>query len=44
MIRKLLMFAITSGLAAKLYRSYAGQKRTGGLQAGPGSSRRSSRP
>lgn len=38
MIKKLLMLAITSGLAAKLYRSYADKKRSGGMQAGRGSS------
>ena len=30
MLKKLLMFAITSGIAAKLYKSYSSQKRAGG--------------
>jgi hypothetical protein len=29
MLRKLIAFAITSGLAAKLYKSYSQRKRTG---------------
>ena len=41
MLKKSLMFAITSGLTAKLRMSYAGQKRRGGVQARLNAPRRS---
>ncbi|MDB5967546.1 MAG: hypothetical protein JWQ72_4046 [Polaromonas sp.] len=34
MLKKLIMFAITSGIAAKLYKSYAAQKGAGETTAG----------
>lgn len=33
MLKKLIMLAITSGVAAKLYKSYASQKRSVGPQS-----------
>lgn len=35
MLRKLIVFAITSGLAAKLYRSYVSQRNEADVAAGP---------
>ena len=35
MLRKLIVFAITSGLAAKLYRSYVGKRDAADLASNP---------
>lgn len=43
MLKKILMLAITSGLAAKLYKSYTGQKRADGGPSEPTARKRSPR-
>ena len=40
MLRKLIVLAITSGLAAKLYRNYVGKRTVGDVPAAPATARR----
>ena len=44
MLKKLIVFAITSGLAAKLYKAYAHKKGAGGPMASNSDSKRTPTP